>query len=161
MILRGDNLVTPWGYLGILDSNLWCRFFINGPRHNKFDNFDWISQLCPRLGHGKWAPTQKWLISSFDESVSRSRWSLQEMLVPLKKCYWQDKGPQTLHFRCLGRFLYPNGNTVYWWRVFPFLPIIISYWLWFYCEWWWATSHTICSHHFFKLYLFWMQIVFV
>ena len=54
-------------------------------------------------------------------------------------------GPRTLHTREL---ILSLKSCLYQQIVISFLPSIIPYWLWFYCDWWWATSHSICSHHF-------------
>ena len=54
-------------------------------------------------------------------------------------------GPWTLHTRGL---ILSLKSYLYQQIVISFLPSIIPYWLWFYCDWWWATSHSICSHHF-------------
>ena len=54
-------------------------------------------------------------------------------------------GPWTLHTRGL---ILSLKSCLYQQMVISFLPSIIPYWLWFYCDWWWATSHSICSHHF-------------
>ena len=94
-----------------------------------------------------WKGSQVWWfpLESVDNSVE---WAFPNHISQQELTYLKKKsnlsGPWTLHTRGL---ILSLKSYLYEQKVISFLPSIIPYWLWFYCDWWWATSHSICSHH--------------